>query len=237
MGYWNETCMLTHLPIEEGEDTVCVFIAQQPGDRDTVYSDTIYAPISLPLFGKYDDYGRLENFATDFDSFLTALGQAELALCNENPGNGKAFSPIESIKDCGERELTDFLDLVRQGNVYIRDEEAAYGYSRVYLAFIKKRFFENAVKAREKYFMDDFVRDIGFRIRLSLPLKRAIREGLVGSSDLRELAAVNNFMDISRISWHPTCGSGSQNCLDHDCQIEFYQEMLKEATRLYELYR
>lgn len=236
MGCWNETCMLTHLPIEEGEDTVCVFIAQQPGDRDTIHSDAIYAPISLPLFGEYDDYGRLENFADDFGIFLTALGQAELALLNENPGSKKTFSPMEPIKGCGGRELTDFLDLVRQGSVYIRDEEAACGYSRIYLVFIKKRFFENAVKAREKYFMDDFVKDIGFRIRLSLPLKRAIREGLVGSSDLRELAAVNNFMDISRISWHPTCGSGSQDCLDHDCQIKFYQDMLEEATRLYRLY-
>lgn len=236
MGCWNETCMLTHLPIEEGEDTVCVFIAQQPGDKDTIHSDAIYAPISLPLFGEYDDYGRLENFADDFGMFLTALGQAELALLNENPGAKKTFSPMEPIKGCGSRELTDFLDLVRHGSVYIRDEEAACGYSRVYLAFIKKRFFENAVKACEKYFMDDFVKDIGFRIRLSLPLRKAIREDLIGSTDLRELAAVNNFMDISRISWHPTCGSGSQDCLDHDCQIKFYQDMLEEATRLYRLY-
>lgn len=237
MGCWNETCMLTHLPIEEGEATVCVFIAQQPGDKDTIHSDAIYAPISLPLFGEYDDYGCLENFINDFGMFLTVLGQAELALLNENPGSKKTFSPMELIKDCSSSELTDFLNLVRQGSVYIRDEEAVYGYSRVYLAFIKKRFFENAVKAREKYFMDDFAKDIGFRIRLSLPLKRAIREGLIVSSDLRELAAVNNFMDISRISWHPTCGSGSQNCLDHDYQMEFYQEMFEEAARLYKQYR
>lgn len=237
MGCWNETCMLTHLPIEEGEDTVCVFIAQQSGDKDTVHSDAIYAPISLPLFGEYDDYGRLENFADDYGTFLMALGQAELALLDENSGNGKIFNPMEPIKGCSNCELTDFLDLVGHGSVYIRDEEAACGYSRVYLAFIKKRFFENAVKAREKYFIDDFVKDISFRIRLSLPLKRAIREGLVGSSNLRELAAVNNFMDVSRISWHPTCGSGSQNCLDHDYQMEFYKEMFEEAARLYRQYR
>ena len=235
MGCWNETCMLTHLPILEGEDTICVLIAQQPGDKDTIHSDAIYAPISLPLFGKYDDYGRLENF-TDFHEFLSSLWYTELVKVDEGSGADSAFTPMKPLNDCRDNELTDFLDLVRQGRVYIRDEEAASGYSRVYLAFIKKPFFENAVKVRKRYFMDDFVNNISFRIRLSPSLKIAIQENLVGSSELRELAAFNNFMDISRISWHPTCGSGSQNCLDDDYQYKFYQDMAAEATRLYHLY-
>ena len=155
---------------------------------------------------------------------------------DEGSGADSASTPMKPLNDCRDNELTDFLDLVRQGSVYIRDEEAASGYSRVYLAFIKKPFFENAVKVRKRYFMDDFVNNISFRIRLSPSLKIAIQENLVGSSELRELAAFNNFMDISRISWHPTCGSGSQNCLDDDYQYKFYQDMAAEATRLYHLY-
>ena len=235
MGCWNETCMLTHLPILGGEDTVCVLIAQQPGSRDTIHSDAIYAPISLPLFGKYDGYGCLENF-TDFHEFLSSLWYTELVKADEGSGADSAFTPMKPLKDCRDNELTDFLDLVRQGSVYIRDEEATNGYSRVYLAFVKKPFFENAVKARKRYFMDDFANNISFRIRLSPPLKHAVRKNLVGSSELRELSALNNFMDVSRISWHPTCGSGSQNCLDDDYQYKFYQDMAAEATRLYHLY-
>ena len=184
MGCWNETCMLTHLPILEGEDTICVLIAQQPGDKDTIHSDAIYAPISLPLFGKYDDYGRLENF-TDFHEFLSSLWYTELVKVDEGSGADSAFTPMKPLNDCRDNELTDFLDLVRQGSVYIRDEEAASGYSRVYLAFIKKPFFENAVKVRKRYFMDDFVNNISFRIRLSPSLKIAIQENLVGCGSWR----------------------------------------------------
>lgn len=63
MGCWNETCLITNLPIYYGEE--CVFI------RTTYKTDyrerQICVPVSLPIMGKYNDYGGLVEITNDFD--------------------------------------------------------------------------------------------------------------------------------------------------------------------------
>lgn len=67
MGYWNETCTLTNLPICYGEPTVAILLEQTPNvshQNGIVYPDDIFRPVGLPLYGKYNDYGNLEDVNT-----------------------------------------------------------------------------------------------------------------------------------------------------------------------------
>ena len=61
MGCWNATCALTHLPIKAGESVVMLMLAT----LDTVPNQCHYynedaTLFALPIEGKYDDYGGLE---------------------------------------------------------------------------------------------------------------------------------------------------------------------------------
>lgn len=67
MGCWNETCSLTNLPICWGEPTVAILLERNPHfshNDGTIYPDDIFRPVGLPLYGKYDDYGNLEEVKT-----------------------------------------------------------------------------------------------------------------------------------------------------------------------------
>lgn len=62
MGCWNATCALTHLPIMVGEPVVMLMLAL----LDTVPGQCYYynddaSLFALPVEGKYDDYGGLED--------------------------------------------------------------------------------------------------------------------------------------------------------------------------------
>lgn len=62
MGSWNETCDITHLPIEEGSEIVFIPLYKRQLTLDRgVYVDDLYVPITTPIYGKYDDYGSLED--------------------------------------------------------------------------------------------------------------------------------------------------------------------------------
>lgn len=63
MGSFNKIGFLSSLPISAGDDTALIFLkpnkyAEKGG---TTYSTDWYEPIFLPIFGRYDDYGKIEN--------------------------------------------------------------------------------------------------------------------------------------------------------------------------------
>jgi len=62
MGCWNETCVLTRLPIRYGAPVVALTTVYGPDHREvggsTSKNDLLFG---LPLIGKYDDYGGVEN--------------------------------------------------------------------------------------------------------------------------------------------------------------------------------
>jgi len=75
MGCYNVACSVSNLSI--GAGTKLAFIPLWPNQRslqgphilypntDLIYSHCIYYPVSLPIFGEYDDYGGVENIETD----------------------------------------------------------------------------------------------------------------------------------------------------------------------------
>lgn len=75
MGSWNATCALSNLPILPGEDVVQIILTKNPYDDGSVlgcsFSD-FWFPRTLPLYGTYADYGRVDVQEED-EYFLTQI--------------------------------------------------------------------------------------------------------------------------------------------------------------------
>lgn len=64
MGCWNESCMISHLPIFYGEDVYGFLLLEYPFDQQFCYATGRYSPIAVVL-GKYDDYGGIEEIENE----------------------------------------------------------------------------------------------------------------------------------------------------------------------------
>ena len=137
MGCFNRTGFYSHLPITAGDDIVmflCVDTLTKKTRRDecplSIIGDSI-VPIAMPFFGKYDDYGGIEDVVDDanhqyftkrvgmpLDKFCHLLDDFSCLSISEMEGE------IEAIKS-GEREenkvhletvegYTNFINLLKQ---------------------------------------------------------------------------------------------------------------------------
>lgn len=63
MGSWNETCGLSNLPISPGEKVVFLMLTKNPHEdhvgRSGCYHTDFFFVRSIPLYGVYDDYGKV----------------------------------------------------------------------------------------------------------------------------------------------------------------------------------
>lgn len=62
MGCWNATCNISNLPIYAGDDIVLILLMQttQNVEFNVCYPTDNFVPYAFPIFGKYDDYGGIE---------------------------------------------------------------------------------------------------------------------------------------------------------------------------------
>lgn len=61
MGEWNQTCMLTGLPIAVHEPCAGVLITRTPEKQSHIGPSRFFRPLSVAVYGDYDGYGGLEN--------------------------------------------------------------------------------------------------------------------------------------------------------------------------------
>lgn len=76
MGCWNETDMLTQLPILAGDPVKVFILLEELSEQRSCSCDSAWKPLCLPISGKYDDYGRIEDIQEDWNT------QAILKHCN-----------------------------------------------------------------------------------------------------------------------------------------------------------
>jgi hypothetical protein len=70
MGSFNQMGFISNLPIMAGDDAVMIFMIRSNHRGDSIEGvvscDDIFTPVLLPIFGKYDDYGNIDNIERDF---------------------------------------------------------------------------------------------------------------------------------------------------------------------------
>ena len=64
MGSFNKIGFVSNLPIVSGDKTVLIFTTVNEYRAEAIggvtYSDDAYVPTLLPIFGEYDDYGKID---------------------------------------------------------------------------------------------------------------------------------------------------------------------------------
>ncbi len=222
MGCWNETCLLSRLPVTCGQEIACVFIAPVDGWPETVYSDNQYVPASLPFFGRYDDYGRIED-VTDDPPALKSLSGAKLYK-----SEGGDWEPVRLPADSGG--ITDLSDMARQGELWTENRAYAGGHAQVRLAFFHKDLWDYAVNQRLRQMANDRVAQLRHR----WPAAKALDMKDKADRDaLKALAAMDSVMNTMRAAWQPTCGTGSQSCVDYPWQVKLYKMFRDRADAFY----
>ena len=166
MGCWNETCMVSNLPIES-EDEVVLFVLDRTAGAHvpSTYPSDQWTPLSTPIFGKYDSYGCIKvdrkemrpswqafmrlfegpnarRFHLDADDFKTHAEELRVAIENNHPKN---FEFLETILRAVERgdvyRQTPFLssDWHRTNKPENGD---GYIFHRVVIAMIHRKVYD-----------------------------------------------------------------------------------------------
>ena len=69
MGCWNTTCYISKLPIHYDEPVVMVLVRETHYNMHrsphTCYATDKYVPFGYPIYGKYDDYGGIEDIENE----------------------------------------------------------------------------------------------------------------------------------------------------------------------------
>jgi len=137
MGCWSETCGFSHLPINHGDKVMCFVIRENrygdPSKRKATqnycYPYDPFEPYLLPVIGKYDDYGCVEevkdNVASAFllEHFEQKLssGKFDNAGWSEYDPKPEKFETIEVL-----------LNHIERGHLYENSGSIFYGY-RLYM--------------------------------------------------------------------------------------------------------
>lgn len=122
MGSWNGTCAITQLHITSGEPVAVFMLTESKYSDNFCYSSAYYNPCYLPFFGKYNDYGSVEE-CTGIGLGII-LDEIRSRLTEFPQGPNEYHDPAASRALFDEEAL---FDLDHEGRLYIdgRSQNAA----------------------------------------------------------------------------------------------------------------
>lgn len=265
MGCWKETCMVTQYPITAG-DPVVGFIL-----KESDYVSGVYRPVSLPIFGNYDDYGNIEDIEEDsittkmYTDANTEITEGAIQLGDDDHYTGEINTLLGYMR-CVERGLLtdtskELVGVDDDGKPIHESRTMHYAlvmvHRRVYDAWVKEvgdrlaygedfTYASNVTeKLQEPKESGMFPRWNGFqdRLRSCDALGDWITTYLedIQSGDELTLSRVtsmvlfNRAMGLSRRSWAPQEGAGSQ-CSEMQLHIIAGDVMKQYATEQKDLW-
>lgn len=103
MGSWNQTCGISNLPITYETEVVGLFTSRNFSTPITTMfrPSAVWAPIFLPIFGKYNDYGDITDIIEDWNTnyILRKLKEymVETDIEDDDDVSKKHRSPITAV--------------------------------------------------------------------------------------------------------------------------------------------
>ena len=129
MGCWNGTCGVSRLPIKSGDDVV-LFILEENAFHDggaggVCYTNALWSPLFVPLFGKYDDYGRIEDIEAGSESVLEFFNSKIDKGIKVRKDRMKMPDEADTEADRHDHEpfasLDDLIDAMAESRLYFND--------------------------------------------------------------------------------------------------------------------
>lgn len=118
MGSWCETCVVSNLPIVWNTEARLVVLTQHHGWQGEqkaggfCYATGAWSPRTLPIKGKYSDYGTVEKVSKDLN---TELLVASLDKASIIPSN------VDSTKKL-PKKLSSIFELIERGRIRDKDD-------------------------------------------------------------------------------------------------------------------
>lgn len=230
MGYWNETCMLTRLPIREGDRIAALVIARRISNRNPTYADGYFAPAAQPIFGLYDGYGGIEYVENETKAENELLKSK--ILINVPDATGMMLRgfwiPLNE-----NNEGTIFNALC---NASRNDKLGIMHYDcrlEAKVVFIRREFYDAALTAMSTYISEN---DVTFPCRFTSEavgrFNKWQHKGEMTPAECVPIARLTAFMNYCRIPYAPTCGAGSQGLVEYDFHKKFFSDIAKAAAKM-----
>lgn len=221
MGEWNQTCMLTGLPIAVHEPCAGVLITRTPEKQSLIGPSRFFRPLSVAVYGDYDGYGGLEDphAGPRIIGILNASGRFRC----KNKWNRDDWEPFTG------KDIDAWLRGLSEKNICYAGRDLS---APVYLALIKKSFFDEAVKtARSEYPDDEFSYMLRVLTRESSETYSAMLSEPELETEARKLYLFDRYMNIMRRPWMPDA-VGGQSSIESDLQVKFYRDVLAAAEEI-----
>lgn len=159
MGCWNATCGISNLAITYGSDVVCIPILLENSRNEVAgqcYIDDMYSPFCLPIFGKYNDYGAMENIILDetAKSTLRIFNEMLIDGCiSVRAGDHEKEVPVFD-------DLEHVIDTIERGRVFVK---VYNGKAKLDLFYVHRHIYDGLVKQygeRVPYKSEECIREL-----------------------------------------------------------------------------
>lgn len=255
MDSWNETDMLTGLPIEVGTPVVGFLIVDNKNTARmlgrTSYADTRWQPISMPIIGIYNDYGKIGNIenSEEIQSAIDKLAEFNFKLvCGHEPLSIQNDSiSVERGEMVGnfDNKMMELVFVRKNLFDFIMETESSQQIITEYSDTLQE--YLNAVVTFAPQLNDSMetttsiLLEIGryqqhFECLLSggHPSNAATLWLSKTGCNLSQTAAMTNFLNAMRLQWMPTSGYGKQTTINITEQVDFYKLVSKTAQEIYD---
>lgn len=242
MGCYNKIGFVSSLPIEANDETVLIFMSKQNNSEmgGSVYPQDLYAPVFLPLVGRYDDYGKIDSiednpiikfiedfFGEDIDTIISKVD-------DNSVGRGETLSVVKN--DEVFQSLTFGLE---HKSVY--DKLASEFVSSDSKRFdtksrLKRSYGSNDIRPNGKGFTDDFMAKYLAEekgITYVDPIENFIE--LIGEDSIRGFLSFNDSMMAMNSKYFPSnYGSQSQDHVLHYKMLTLYRNLMVKRLAEYD---
>lgn len=220
MGCWNETCGLTNLPIFSGEKTCAVIIEEMRPYNKSCLSAENWCPIGPAIWGDYSGYGYIEDIPDEEE--VKAFYRQVMEK------NGAKFVD-KSMNACTFDHLDMFFRYVQEGEIYCVHDGTIH---HLQVVLFSKDAVERAKKNPDLMFYktmkpEDIFCTYGMRSKL-------LRTFYNAGADLTDVVTIDLALRKLRRNWCPTSGCGSQNSIETEWLVDWYEAVAEKARALYE---
>lgn len=227
MGCWNGTCIASQLPIIHGDDVVLFFITKKTPYSELDNESTgfcsvneLWTPRCLPIYGKYNDYGSIEDIQYDWntDFILENFKKDVIEVVGEK--HEKSI-----IRD--ELTIESLLELMHRNRVFVN-----YGGNKLKIGYVMMhaKIYEELSTRTVAWYTGDMSHEIllDHAIKYYTALQKNFKEienqkwGLI-EFDFQELVFNhrNEFAPILRIDGYGV-----------DIGIKTYERLLRDFVKI-----
>lgn len=144
MGCWNETCMVSNMPIFYGDEIVMLILTRPHFYHDGMQNgrdvDSYWRLCCTPMFGKYDSYGGIEDVQEN-NSFRLAIKHLKKNLVPRGQGENKSHD--HEVKP--EETSIELLNKWFHGNRCLQKDKHTNKEHPVIKAYVKKDVWDYLV--------------------------------------------------------------------------------------------